>query len=184
MVFGMYAIRVEGGFEHVHGAGEVVHVVDVGEAHLIASLSGGGVETGGRSHEDGVAVEVEFVEAPFAEIVGILHGECRHGVERPHRHRTVDAGDLVETVYQEIAAAEIFVVDVFHVFLRRGDRRLRHDLAKKRRTETRLAEFHDIGTKLLMARHDGTDTDAALVVALRNGVDEHRILLYARKRHD
>ena len=59
--------------ESIQGPVKVVDVVDVCEADLISAFAGGGVESGGGSHENSLVVICgELFETPLAEAVGVV----------------------------------------------------------------------------------------------------------------
>ena len=114
-------VGLEGGGEDFHGAGEVFFLQHIGHAHLVAAHAGGGIESRGGSHEDGVAVEVEVAQTPLAELVGVIDGELDHGVEGAHGDRGVATGYLIDLVDEELAALDILVVCLEHIVWRSVD---------------------------------------------------------------
>ena len=133
---------------------------------MVLSFAGLGVEAVAGRHHYRLTFVTEVGQAPFAELLGIVHRQFDHDIERPHRRRGKYARNLVELVNQEIAAGQILIINLLHVFLRRGERRFGNHLTDKRWRETGLTELHHGFTHFLILGYQRTNTDAALAVTL------------------
>lgn len=71
---GAAGVGLEGMAQHGQGAGKLLLGQDIGHAHFVASQAGGGVEAGGRCHENCLTFIREIAKAPPAESVGIIDG--------------------------------------------------------------------------------------------------------------
>ena len=165
--------------EHNERVLQVFLAQHVGNTHLVTSQLALGVETArGRQH-DSLALVLEIGQQPRAELVGIVNGQTRHGVERTHWYGRINARDTVQAVNQELAPLHVLVVHFEHVLLRRVHAGFRHNLPEQRRAQARLAELHDALAHFLVLGHQRADTDAALAVTFRHGIDQNDILLNA-----
>ena len=149
----------------------------VGDAHLVNARTRCGVEACGRSHHDGLALVLELLKTPAAELLAVVYRQLGYGVEGAHRYRRVDARYTVETVDETFAALYVFLVNVAVVVFWSVKRCLGYYLTKQRRREARLAQLHYGSTHLQVLRNQGSDADAALAVALGNGVDKYHVVL-------
>ena len=172
-------IALERFLEDEECTGEVFLLQHVGDTHLIDACSRSGIETAGRSHHHRFALVAELFQTPAAEFLTIVDGELGYRVEGTHRNRGIDARNAVESVDEAFTALHVFVIHFAEVFFRCVERCLGHDLSDEWGREAGLAEFHHGLADLLVLRNQGTDSDAALAIALRYGVDEHHVLLDA-----
>lgn len=172
-------VGFKGFAQHEQGPLQVLLFQHIGNAHLVAAKSRGGVEAAGGSHHHRLALVFKVGEAPGAEFFGIVHGQLGHGVERAHRYGGIYAGDAVQAVDECLAAFHVFIVGVAQVFLRGVYAGFGHELANEGRGEAGLAELHYGFAQVLVFRDEGSHADAALRVAFAHRVDEHHVLLYA-----
>ena len=105
----------------------------VGDAHLVDACTRCGVEACGRSHHDGLALVLELLKTPAAELLAVVYRQLGYGVEGAHRYRRVDARYAVETIDETLAALYVFLVNVAVVVLGRIKRCLSYYLPKQRR---------------------------------------------------
>ena len=156
---------------------------DVSYTNLIATGSRSRIETRGWSHHDGFALIVEFLQTPAAELVGIIDRQFGYGVEGSHRNRRVYARNTVQAVYQALTALYILIVYVAVVLFWSIQRSFGYNLTNQWRRETGLAELHHRLADFCILGDEGTYTDTALTVTLRNRIDENRVLLDAFQVH-
>ena len=176
-------VGFEGLFEHDEGALEVVNLEHIGHAHLVLAQTGGGVETAGGGHHHGLTLVVELLEAPAAKVVDIGDGQLGHGIEGTHGHGTIDAGNLVESLHQAVAAGDVLVIDGLVVTHGSVERRLGNDLADEGRAQAGLGELHGGVAHFHVAGDEGADADAALAVALAHAVNHDDVVLDALEVH-
>ena len=100
-----------------------------------------------------------------------------NGIERSHGDGRIDARDAVQAVNQTLTALHIFVVHLAQILLGCLQRRFGHNLSDKGRGESCLTEFHHGLPHFCVLRDECTDTDTALRVALRHGVNQDDVLL-------
>ena len=174
-------IRFKCFLEHDEGSAQVFLLQDVGDAHLILSGAGGGVETGGGSHHDGFSLIVKLVQTPGAEFLRIVNGQFCHGVECAHGNRGIDAGDAVQSVDETLASFDIFVIDLPSILFSFIERSLCHELSQEWGTEARLTEFHDRFANFRILGDERTDANAAFTVALGDRVNQDDVLVDAFK---
>ena len=156
---------------------------DVSYTNLIVTGSRSRIETRGWSHHDGFALIVEFLQTPAAELVGIIDRQFGYGIEGSHRNRRVYARNTVQAVYQALTALYILIVYIAVVLFRSIQRSFGYNLANQWRRETGLAELHHRLADFCILGDEGTYTDTALAVTLRNRIDENRVLLDAFQVH-
>ena len=96
---------------------------------MVDTGSGGGVETGGRSHHHGLALVVELLQAPATEFLRIVNREFRHRVEGAHGDGGIDAGDAVQTVDEAFAALHVLVINIAEILFGGVQGGLRHNLS-------------------------------------------------------
>ena len=185
-------IRLQRPLQHKQRPLDVVLIQDIRQSHLIHAHAGRRVEAGGGSHHNGFAgaargsflvLPAEFAQAPGAEMFSILYRQLCHRVEGAHRHRGIASRNAIYSINQAFTALDILVVDVAGVLFRSFDGGLGDHLTDKWRREPRLAELHHRLAHLLVLRDECADADAALGIALGNGVDEHDILLDPLQMH-
>ena len=124
-------IEFKGLAQHHEGTLQVVLLQHVGDTHLVAAGTGGGIEALGRSHHHGLTLVAELFETPAAELLAVVDRELGHSVEGAHRDGRIDAGDAVEAVDETLAALHILVVDIAVILLGSIERRLGHNLSDK-----------------------------------------------------
>ena len=156
---------------------------DVSYTNLIVAGSRSRIETGGWSHHDGFALVVEFLQTPAAELFRIIDRQFGYGIEGSHRNRRVYARNTVQAVYQALTALYILIVYVAVVLFRSIQRSFGYNLTDQWRRETGLAELHHRLADFCILGDEGTHTDTALTVTLRNRIDENRVLLDAFQVH-
>ena len=166
-------------FEQEEGARQVSLVEHIGDAHLVAAVGRVGVEARGGGHHDGLALVAEVAQAPGAEVVAVLDRQAGHRVEGSHGDGRVDARNAVESVDEALAALDVLLVNLGAVGARGVDGGLGDNLSQQRGRETRLAELHHRVAQPAVLGDEGADADAALGVALRDGVNQHDMLLDA-----
>ena len=158
---------------------QILFLQDIGHADFIPSQTRCRIESGGRRHHDGLPFVLKLVQAPGAELLGIVYRELGHRIERAHRYRRIAAGDAVQPVDQKLPPLHIFIIDFQHIGFRRVERGFGNNLSNQWRTQPRLAPFHDAALHLLVLRNQRPDADTALAVAFRDGIDQHHVLLDA-----
>ena len=146
---------------------QIVFFQYVSHTHLVLACTGSGIEAGGRSHHDGLALVFKLFKAPTAELVGIVDRQFCHGVEGSHRNRRVDTGYAVESVDEALASLYVLIVHIALVLFWRIERGLGYNLSDKGWRKTSLAELHHRLAYLGILGDEGTHTDTALAVTLR-----------------
>ena len=147
----------------------------------MTTLLGVAVETRGGGQHDGGTVVAEVRQQPLAELVAVVDRQLADGVEGTLGVRAEAAGDLVDALDDDVAAAHILLHDVVKVLLRRVNGGLSEDLAERRWRQTGLGQTHHGAEELAVARDDASHTGTAGAVALRHRVEQHDIVLAARQ---
>ena len=137
------------------------------------------VEALGRGEHERVAVVVKLLEHEQLELLGIVHGELGHDVERALRLGVDNTGDLLEPFDEGVAAGLILLAHGVKVFGADGVERGGGDLVDRRGAQAALAPLHGIVVEIAVARDHAADARTAGAEALGHGVDDDDVVLIA-----
>src|SRR5438445_6184701 len=165
------AIRGQGGGQDLHRRAQVVLLQHVRDAHLVAAEAGSGVEALRRRHHDRRAPALEIGQQPARELLGIVHRQPRHEVERALRLAQEHARHAREALVEEVAPLLVLGAHALGVLGSQLARAHRGHLGQPRRGEPALRHLQGSLRDLVVAADQAPQSDAAGAVALALAVD-------------
>lgn len=163
--------------QQLHGALEGVLIDDIGHTDLVDAGVRRLVEALGRGEHERVAVVVKLLKHEQLELFRVVHGQLGHDVERALRLGIDDAGDLLESFDERVAAGLVFLAHGVEVLGADGVERSGRDLVDRGGAQTALAPLHGVVVELRIARDHAADACAAGAEALGHGVDDDDVVL-------
>ena len=167
----------------MHGFVQVFFLEHVADADFVHARTGRGIEAGGRSQHDGLAIDAEVFEQPLAELVGVVDRQAGHSVERALGIGAEAAFHLVNRFHHDIAALGVFGQNGIEVFGRSVDSGFAENLPVGGRAQTGLGGFHRSGVHFLVLGHEHPDTATASGVTLGDGIQQDHVVFQAFEVH-
>src|SRR5574344_900473 len=101
--------------------------------HLIASHTLVGVESRRGSQHYRLTFVVELAQTPLTELIAVVNGQTRHGIERTHRYGRIDTRYLVQAVNQTLTTLDILLIHINSIRTRSINRGFGNNLTNQRR---------------------------------------------------